>query len=143
MFRYLLAVDGSENASRATHYLARLTQLRNNLDITVLHIVNLKKEMQKFANSSTEIKKIEKDLIEHGWEIVNEQVAVFESIGYPVKKQLANGDPGQKITELAKLNEFNHIVLGSRGLSDFQGLVLGSVSHHVLHLSHCPVTLVK
>ncbi|WP_083755210.1 universal stress protein [Desulforamulus reducens] len=59
------------------------------------------------------------------------------------KRQLINGDPGIKITEFARLNNFHHIVLGSRGLTNFQGIILRSVSHSVLHLAHCPVTLVK
>lgn len=143
MFKYLLAVDGSDNAARAAHYLAKLTVLRTQLDITMIYVVNFKKEMQRLANSSTEITDIENEVIAQGWQLLHEQAKVFEEISYPIKKQLVNGDPGVAIPEFAKLNDFSHIVLGSRGLTDFQGLVLGSVSHRVLHLAHCPVTLVK
>ncbi|GAB6181542.1 universal stress protein [Desulfotomaculum defluvii] len=143
MNKYLLAVDGSDNAKRAAEYLANLTQLRNNLDITVIHAINIRKEVNRFSNNSTDISIIEKESIDRGWQILNEQVAEFNKIGFQVKKQLVNGDPAVMITEFAKLNNFNHIVLGSRGLNDLQGIVLGSVSHKILHLSHCPVTLVK
>lgn len=34
------------------------------------------------------------------------------------------------------------IVVGSRGLGGFKGLVLGSVSQQVMHYSPCPVTVV-
>ena len=143
MFKYLLAVDESENATRAAHYLANLTRLRKDLDITVVHVVNFKKEINKIANSSTEISEIEKEAIERGWQILDEQTADFDKLGVAIKKQLINGNPGNKITEFAKLNDFTHIVLGSRGLTNLQGLVMGSVSHRVLHQAHCPVTLVK
>ncbi|AQS58250.1 universal stress protein [Desulforamulus ferrireducens] len=143
MFKYLLAVDESENATRAVHYLANLTKLRSDLDITVIHVVNIKKEMGKMANSSTEIAQIEKEVIARGWQILEEQTAAFRKLGIPVKTQLLNGNPADEIAEFAKLNDFSHIVLGTRGLTNLQSLVLGSVSQRVLQRSHCPVTLVK
>ncbi|SHK23547.1 universal stress protein [Desulforamulus aeronauticus] len=143
MFKYLLAVDESENAARAAQYLANLAGIWQDLDITVVHVVNFKKEIHKMANSSTEIPEIEKEVIAQGWQVLNEQTVAFDKFGVTIKKQLINGHPSDKITEFAKLNDFTHIVLGSRGLTDLQGLVMGSVSHRVLHQAHCPVTLVK
>lgn len=35
------------------------------------------------------------------------------------------------------------VVLGSRGLSDLGGLLLGSVAHKVIQLSGCPVLVVR
>ena len=143
MFKYLLAVDESENATRAAQYLANLTKLRKDLDITVIHVVNFKKEMGKIANSSTEISEIEKEAIARGWQVLEKQTADFKKMGVTVKKQLINGNAADEISEYAKLNDFSHIVLGTRGLTNLQSLVLGSVSHRVLHRAHCPVTFVK
>jgi nucleotide-binding universal stress UspA family protein len=35
------------------------------------------------------------------------------------------------------------IVVGSRGLNAFTGMLLGSVSHEVLHRAQCPVVVVR
>jgi nucleotide-binding universal stress UspA family protein len=37
----------------------------------------------------------------------------------------------------------DHIVIGARGRGALTGLVLGSVSQKVVHLAHCPCTIVK
>ncbi|QIZ10996.1 universal stress protein [Priestia megaterium] len=35
------------------------------------------------------------------------------------------------------------IIMGSRGLGNIKGLLLGSVSQKVSQLSHCPVLIIK
>jgi nucleotide-binding universal stress UspA family protein len=53
---------------------------------------------------------------------------------------LAEGPAGQAILENAHDAEL--IVLGQRGLGTVGAVVLGSVSHHVLHHASCPVLVV-
>ncbi|MGI9449275.1 MAG: universal stress protein [Geminicoccaceae bacterium] len=56
---------------------------------------------------------------------------------------LADGDPAETLTGLAKERKVDAIVIGSRGLSDIKGLFLGSVSHKVNHLADCTCITVK
>jgi len=35
------------------------------------------------------------------------------------------------------------IILGSRGLSNFEALLLGSVAYILVHYAHCPVLIVR
>lgn len=61
----------------------------------------------------------------------------------PVRAFVKNGHPSRVITKFAKEKEIDLIVLGSRGLGDIEGFLLGSVSHKVTSLAHCPVMVVK
>jgi nucleotide-binding universal stress UspA family protein len=60
-----------------------------------------------------------------------------------VQNVLENGDPASTILRLAKGLHVDMIVLGSRGLGDAQGLLMGSVSHNVAHLAECTCVSVK
>lgn len=44
---------------------------------------------------------------------------------------MADGDPADAILEIAEKEKPDMIILGSRGLSDLEGIFLGSVSHKV------------
>lgn len=53
------------------------------------------------------------------------------------------GDAAPSILAVAREIGADLIVLGSRGLSDLKGLLLGSVSHKVANLAEVPVITVK
>ncbi len=54
-----------------------------------------------------------------------------------------DGDPARRILEFAEKENAGVIVMGSRGLSDIEGLLLGSVSHKVSHLAQCTCITVR
>jgi nucleotide-binding universal stress UspA family protein len=56
---------------------------------------------------------------------------------------IEDGDPVKQILRHAEEETANLIVMGSRGLSDLQGLLMGSVSHKVCQLSPCSCITVK
>jgi nucleotide-binding universal stress UspA family protein len=60
-----------------------------------------------------------------------------------VQSLLENGDPASTILRLAKGLRADMIFLGSRGLGNVEGLLMGSVSHKVTHLAECTCVAVK
>jgi nucleotide-binding universal stress UspA family protein len=54
-----------------------------------------------------------------------------------------HGDPAAGILSAADKAKADVIVMGTRGLSEFRTLVLGSVSHKVLHHAKCSCLIVK
>ena len=59
------------------------------------------------------------------------------------KLKLLHGDPGPAIVDYANKENFDLVVIGSRGLNSLQEMVLGSVSHKVVKRVNCPVLIVK
>ncbi len=60
-----------------------------------------------------------------------------------VSIMVLDGDPAERILEYAERENADCIVMGSRGLSDVKGLVLGSVSHKVSNRATCTCITVK
>jgi nucleotide-binding universal stress UspA family protein len=59
-----------------------------------------------------------------------------------VRAFVKNGQPARTIVQFAEERKADLIVVGSRGLGDIEGYLLGSVSHKVTSLADCPVMVV-
>ena len=60
-----------------------------------------------------------------------------------VETEIEYGDAAKGILKVVSAGDVDTVVMGSRGLSDIQGLVLGSVAHKVSHGADCRVVTVK
>lgn len=76
--------------------------------------------------------------------ILNEarSLALAEGCG-TIDLAFHDGDPAECILAEAEAESVDVIVMGSRGLSDFQGLLLGSISHKVSHEAPCTCITVR
>jgi nucleotide-binding universal stress UspA family protein len=61
--------------------------------------------------------------------------------GVEVEWVAVPGNPSEVLIEASK--EAVLLVVGSRGVGGFMGLVMGSVSTQCVHYSHCPVLVVR
>jgi nucleotide-binding universal stress UspA family protein len=79
-----------------------------------------------------------------GDQITSEAEARVRKNGFSrVTTQVAEGSPANQIVELANSKGADMIFLGSRGFGDVGGLLMGSVSHKVMHLAPCTCVAVK
>jgi nucleotide-binding universal stress UspA family protein len=60
-----------------------------------------------------------------------------------IRGHIADGDPAERILELAEKENADVIVMGSRGLDAVESLLLGSTSQEVSHRSPCTCITVK
>ena len=73
--------------------------------------------------------------------LVNEAAGTVPA-DLPVAKVVARGRPADAIVQQARRAGHDLIVMGARGRGDIKSLLLGSVSHHVLHTSPAAVLIV-
>jgi nucleotide-binding universal stress UspA family protein len=136
--RILVAVDGSESAKKAFEKSIYLAQ-RCNSKLDVIHVVL---DSTYGGDSATTFDLID-ELKEKGKKLLEQCKSQAESNNVEVETFLKLGDYAQVIIDTASENNYDLIVMGSRGLSVFKELLLGSVSFKVMHHAKCPVMVVR
>jgi len=145
----LCATDGSPSAQKALEFAADLAREKAGR-LLVMHVQQTHgsglmtpglEELERVEN----IRVTEADMLRGAAERIAEQGACFarERAVPSVEAVVAEGDPAGRIVEAARDRGAEVIVIGSRGLGDLQGLLLGSVSHKVAHLAPCTCIIVR
>lgn len=60
-----------------------------------------------------------------------------------VTERVEEGNPARHILNVAEASHVDMIIMGTRGLSELKGMLVGSVSSKVSHLSACTCVTVK
>jgi nucleotide-binding universal stress UspA family protein len=129
------ATDGSENADRALSVAKELAQ-REKAAVIVAHVVQRyasKSGLAVYPNEEQVNEKLERVVEELAGEGLGASLKVMDHVG---------PQPAHEIAELAREAGADLIVVGTRGHAALPGLVLGSVTHRLLHVSPCPVLAV-
>lgn len=138
----LVPVDGSESASRAAHFGATLAGALSS-KLTLLYVYDAP------AASLLGLAHMGEDAVKAALAKVAQSsfdralAAMGDVSSLSVNKVSTTGHPFEEIVSHAKFLACELIVMGSRGLSPLQELVLGSVSDRVLRYAPCAVTIVR
>ncbi len=76
-------------------------------------------------------------------ETVAPYIKKLSDSGVEFIERFMEGPAGSMIPQVAEYEQCEMIIMGSRGLSDIEGLLIGSVAHKVLHIAKCPVLIVR
>jgi nucleotide-binding universal stress UspA family protein len=138
MFKSILVpVDGSDHAEKAVADASLHI-------MTVMESTELPRSLHRFAEAehitgaeAQVATYISDRFIERAREVA------LEGGAKSIETAVAMGDVQDKILEYAKKTGADLIVMGSRGLSDLKGLMLGSVSHKIANSAPCTVITVR
>ncbi|GAA0322757.1 universal stress protein [Bacillus carboniphilus] len=136
--RILLATDGSEHSKRAGENAVHIAKCGSDSKIEVVYVVDAdraKSDVLSNWNSA--------DIGDKRKQRMKEVETIAKNAGVTYELKILHGEPGPTIVDYVNKNQFDLVVIGSRGLNALQELVLGSVSHKVAKRANCPVLIVK
>ncbi len=136
--KILVPLDGSKNSIRALEMAISIARQFGST-ITGAYSINI----QPYSEFQGVI--VNKEWDNEIKKIMADANVLSAQNGIVFKEKLMRGDIGYNLIKLAhdKKENFNLIVIGSRGRSAVRELFLGSVSNYVIHSSKIPVLIVK
>lgn len=153
----LVPVDGSEYSQKALQVACQLASSED----AVIHILNVPElppaidPLSIAAGAPTlDLSKVEieqagqglinqiKNAEQSAYELIERMKSAVGSTEVEMKSIVQIGSPAKVIIDEASRLGVEAIVIGSRGMSDLTGLIVGSISRKVMHNADCTVITV-
>lgn len=143
MFRNILvAIDGSSHATRALAEAADMATAMNARVTILACIPDPSPWIASGAYAAPTLLDSLGEAAEREYDSMLRDAVEALPEGLPAERILMHGAPGPNIVKRAEEGRHDLVVMGSRGRGNLRSLMLGSVSHHVLHASPVPVLVV-
>lgn len=140
MQKLLVAVDGSETGNRAVSHAIALARGLGNMKLLLL---NVQPTLERWYTGGL----LNREALDHLNQLGRHDGAAAQALadaaGLSYEFRVLFGHPAEVITRVASDEGCVGIVLGTRGLGEFEQVFLGSTAYKVVQLTQVPVTLVK
>ncbi|MDG7001808.1 MAG: universal stress protein [Nitrososphaerota archaeon] len=146
--RIVVPVDGSDNAARAGDAAIRIAK-EQGAQLEVLHVVTISGLIVSspvgVGTPSVNLSDYYEISEKEGRKLVDHVVERAKMNGVEARGEVLRSvsSPAYAITENAKGENADLIVIGTRGLGGFKKLLLGSVSSGVVTHAHCAVLVIR
>ena len=134
--RILVGYDGSVQAEKAVDVAISLAE---SLDATVLVFAVARPPEPA---TSVEVEAVLDDAREHYEQGFVKVRTKAQQHNVKLETDIAVGHPAEQIIHRAETDKIDLVILGRRGMSMFERLIMGSISARVLRYAHCPVMVV-
>jgi len=132
----LLATDLTAASREAT---ARAIDLATHLDARLLIVNVLEKHRLSGGGSHDRVDQARSERESHLVNVVRDA----RNAGVTAEFLVWDGEPGSSIAAAAEAEQADLVVVGTRGRSGAERMLLGSVSDHVVRHAECPVLVVR
>ncbi|MBU2512258.1 universal stress protein [bacterium] len=136
--KFLTAVDGSEHSVKVVDKAIELSEIYN-AEIILIHC---HKKFPTILGEPYKEQAVSSTLLE-AEKVVKPHLNKLAENGIRHSKRLMEEPAGTQIANVAEIEKCDMIIMGSRGLTNLEGLIVGSTTHRVLHLATCSVLVVK
>ena len=142
--KILTPIDRSEYREKILAYAIALEKAWG-AEITAIHVIDpirgvpggkvKEKELEREANAKREAEMLVLDTIDR----------LMRKEGVNMKKDVVEKSDSiaKSIIGYAKKNNFDVIVIGTKGMTAVEEFFLGSVANNVIHHAHCPVFAIR
>ncbi len=134
----LLAVDGSEHASKAARIAGEMTRCLQ-ADLIVVTVFDPVPNYLGDTNLVVFLSN-QKMLAE---QILNGALTEVGELPGKLVKEILEGPVAEAVLRVAEVRDNDLIIMGTRGLGRLAGALLGSQSQKVVAHANCPVLLVR
>ena len=135
--RILIGYDGSAQGEKATETALALAQ---SLDARVLLFAVARPPEPA---TMVEVDAMLDNAREHFEEQFRKLTQRAKDLGVELETDIAVGHPVEQIVHRAETDHVDLIILGRRGRSRFEKMLVGSTAEKVLRYAHCPVMVVR
>jgi nucleotide-binding universal stress UspA family protein len=143
--RILVAFDGSKDSEKAMG-LATSLALRFGSELTVVHVFSSPGVGFSAASGMPvpDYKTLEDAKKAAGREVLSKGLQLAAQAGVKARGELIEAPSVvEAIVEFAANGKTDLIVAGTRGMTGFKKLILGSVSSGLVNHAHCPVLIAR
>jgi nucleotide-binding universal stress UspA family protein len=142
MLKALVPVDGSENSLCAVRHVIKLIEDAEQIE---LHLLNVQPPLRSDITTFVPEKAVHDFHVEEGRKALKAACDLLDAAGIRYHSDIYVGQPAEVIAEYARRFDCGRVIMGTHGYGTVAQLLLGSVSHEVIHQidPHIPVTLVK
>lgn len=135
--RLLVAIDGSAHSLRALAHVIKRVASHRRLQVYVLNVQPpLPQSLLVTRSTIAEYHEAKSK------KAMARALRMLHRNALRAEVMVRVGEPGETIAKVARRKHCDEIVLGSRGLGNLKGLILGSVTTKVIQAARVPVTVV-
>lgn len=142
MYKVLVPLDGSELAECALSHVINLVKADPASEVTLLNVVKI--EILPQASGVIDINAIRAELFTESRKYLAGVESRLASEGITVKAESLEGTrPAETISDYARKNGMDLIIIATHGYTGLKKLMFGSVALSILHDSHIPTLLIR